>query len=92
MPRLLENLQPGTPVRGANGEIAGEVRAAYGSGKAQMAVYLLVFWTARGEETLIPTDEVMSITEEGVILRSNASTYADLPAFQPSANPLLHKL
>lgn len=92
MPRLLENLQPGTAVLGANGQAIGEVRGVYASGESRGAQYLLVNWTSRGEEALLKVDEVSTITEQGVVLRSNASTYEDLPSFQPSVNPMLHRL
>lgn len=92
MPRLLEDLQGGTAVQAANGEPVGEVRAVYGSGESRGAQYLLVYWSGRGEETLLNADEVSTITDSGVVLRSSGSTYADLPAFDPSVNPLLHRL
>jgi hypothetical protein len=92
MPRLLENLQPGTAVNAANGEQVGEVRAVYGLGESLAAEYLLVYWTQRGEEALLDAEEVSTITNEGVVLRSNGLCYTDLPAFQPSANPMLHRL
>jgi hypothetical protein len=92
MPRLLEDLQPGTAVLAANGEAIGEVRGVYGLGEARAAEYLLVYWNDRAEEALLDAEEVSSITNEGVLLRSSGYTYADLPAFQPSANPMLHKL
>lgn len=91
MPRLLEELPAGTPVRTADGAQAGEVRAVYGVGKAQVAEFILVFWQGRQEEALIPADEVLNIgTDGGVDLR--CKSYEDLAAFDPSANPLLHRL
>lgn len=92
MPRLLEDLQPGTAVYAANGETIGEVRAVYGLGEARAAEYLLVYWKQREEEALLDAEEVSTITNDGVVLRSNGSSYSDLPAFQPSANPMLHRL
>ncbi len=92
MPRLLEDLQPGTAVHGANGDAVGEVRAVYGLGESRAAEYLLIYWTDRGEEALLNADEVGTITPEGVVLRSNGSSYAELPAFTPAANPMLHRL
>jgi hypothetical protein len=92
MPRLLEELQPGTPVRDMNGTVMGEVRAVYGSGDARTAEFLLVYWTARGEEALVPADEAMNVDDGGVALRQSADSYADRPAFNPAANPLLHRL
>lgn len=92
MPRLLEELRPGTPVLDSNGSVVGEVRAVYASGEARGAEFLLVYWTARGEEALVPADEAMNVDDNGVSLRQSAPAYADRPAFNPSANPLLHRL
>lgn len=92
MPRLLEELQPGTPVRDTNGSQIGEIRAVYASGNALGAEFLLVYWTARGEEALVPADEAVSVGDDGVTLRQSADSYADRPAFDPAANPLLHRL
>jgi hypothetical protein len=92
MPRLLEDLHPGTPVRDSNGAQIGEIRAVYGSGGARTAEFLLVYWIARGEEALVPSDEAMQVDDNGVTLRQSAASYDDRPAFNPSANPLLHRL
>ena len=92
MPRLLEDLRPGTPVRDSNEAQIGEIRAVYGSGDARTAEFLLVYWTDRGEEALVPADEAMNIDDSGVTLRQTAIAYADRPAFDPKANPLLHRL
>lgn len=92
MPRLLEDLQAGTPVHGSDGSLAGEIRGVYASGQAQGAEFLLVFWSDRGEEALIGADEVMTIGEDGVSLRSSTGSYRNLPAFDPRHNPLLHRL
>lgn len=92
MPKLLEDLQSGTPVLASSGEPLGEVRAVYGLGESRGAQYLLVFWTGRDEEALLNVDEVERIGDAGVVLRSIGAAYAELPAFQPSANPMLHRL
>jgi hypothetical protein len=92
MPRLLEDLQPGTPVRDNGGTQIGEVRGVYASGDTRSAQYVLVFWTARGEEALVPVDEAMNVTEDGMILRQSAAAYNDRPAFDPAANPLIRRL
>ncbi|HLI94497.1 MAG TPA: hypothetical protein VKT72_00240 [Candidatus Baltobacteraceae bacterium] len=92
MPRLLEELQRGTPVLDSNGSQIGEIRAVYASGDARTAEFLLVYWNARGEEALVPSDEAMQVDDRGVTLRQPAEWYDDRPAFNPSANPLLHKL
>lgn len=92
MPRLLEDLEPGTPVRDSNGTQIGEVRGVYASGDTRSAEYVLVYWTERGEEALIPVDEAMNVSDDGMILRQNGASYADRPAFDPSANPLIRRL
>lgn len=92
MPKLLEELQNGTPVCDNRGSRVGEVRAVYASGEALGVEYVLVYWTARGEEALIPADEVMHVGDDGVTLRLSADSYADRPAFNPKANPLLRPL
>ena len=92
MARMLENLEPGTPVRAADGQPVGEVRGVYTTGDSRMAEYLAIFWTGRGEEALIPTEEVLTIDDEGAVLRSSARAYTDLVAYTPDRNPLLHRL
>lgn len=92
MPRLLEELRPGTPVLDSNGTDVGEVRAVYGSGDARTVEFVLVYWTSRGEEALVPADEAMNVDDHGVTLRQSAASYDERPAFNPSANPLLHRL
>lgn len=92
MPRLLEELEPGTPVRDNNGTQIGEVRGVYAYGETRSAEYVLVFWTERGEEALVPVDEAMNVTDDGMILRQSAGAYADRPAFDPAANPLIRRM
>jgi len=92
MPRLLENIDPGTSVRSADGEVLGDVRGVYSTGDSRVAEYLCVFWNRRGDEALLPTEEVLTIDEEGVVLRSSARVYTDLVAYNPQSNPLLHRL
>jgi hypothetical protein len=92
MPRLLEELEAGTPVRAADGSLVGEVRAVYGSGNSLVAEFLLVYWNKRGEEALVAADEVTRVTDDGVDLARNHSTYEQLAAFDPSVNPILHRL
>jgi hypothetical protein len=92
MPRLLEDLHPGTPVRDSGGSTIGEVRAVYASGESRGAEFLLVYWTARDEEALLPADEAMQVDDRGVTLRQSADAYNDRPAFDPAANPMLHRL
>jgi len=78
-------------VRTADGKHAGEIRAVYASGQARGAEFLLVYWSARGEEALIAADEVLSIADDGGV-ELRCVSYDELPAFEPSANPVLHKL
>jgi hypothetical protein len=92
MPRLLEELQSGTPVRTQDGSQIGEIRAVYGSGTGRVAEFLLVHWSKRGEEALVAADEVTNVTDDGVLLVHSEAAYEQLAAFDPSANPLLHRL
>ena len=92
MPRLLEQLDAGTPVRTSDGELAGEIRGVYASGTGRGAEFLLVYWHATQDETLLGADEVMAIADSGVELRSSWLVYRDLPAFDPKDNALLHRI
>ena len=92
MPRLLEELEPGTPVRDSNGTQIGEVRGVYASGDTRSAQYVMVYWSARAQEALIPVDEATNVNEDGVTLRQPAAAYDDRPAFDPAANPLIRRL
>ena len=92
MPRLLDQLEPGTPVLANDGLRVGDVRAIYGSGDARVVEFLLVHWTERDEDALVGADEVTTVGDDGVTLGKHAASYADLPAFDPSANPVLHRL
>lgn len=92
MAKLLEELDPGTPLRCDGGPIAGEVRAVYSTGESRGAEFISVFWTARGEETLVPAAEVLTIENGIVVLRSSLQAYSDLAAVDPAKNPLLHRL
>lgn len=89
---LLEDVAPGTPVIDRAGESLGEVRAVYGSGEGLIAEFVLVFWTARGEEALVPADDVESVSGGQVTLMGSGASYESLAAFNPSANPQLHRL
>lgn len=92
VPRLLDQIEPGTPVMAHDGVRVGDVRAIYGSGDARVVEFLLVHWDKRGEEALIAADEVTAVGDGGVMLGKSASFYEDLPAFDPAANPVLKKL
>ncbi len=92
MARLLEDVVPGTPVVDRQGTAVGEIRAVYASGAGRGAEFLLVFWTARGEETLVAADEAADVTENSVVLMGSGYIYETLPAFDPQKNPALHRL
>lgn len=91
MPRLLENLAHGTPVLSATEGKLGEVRGVFAIGETRVPECLLVYWSDTLEETLLDADEVISITDEGVMLRSARKIYEVLPAYDPQ-NPLLKRL
>jgi hypothetical protein len=88
----LEDLKPGTPVLTTDGTTVGEIRAVYGSGNARVAEFLQVHWNKRGEDALVAADEVTNVTDDGVVLARSEASYEQLAAFDPSANPLLHRL
>jgi|GEM_PF-1646998 len=90
--KLLEDLEPGTPVRTCDGEPAGEIRGVYASGETRDAAFLLVYWNERSGEALVGADEVMRIGDDGVELRSSMLVYRELAAFDPSHNALLHRI
>ena len=92
MARLLEEVPPGTPVRDRDGAVLGEVRGVYGSGEGRLAEFLLIYWSGRDVEGLLPTDDVAAVSDTGVELIGSAAAYEKLAAFDPSANPALHRL
>lgn len=92
MPRLLENLTPGTPVVTVSEGNVGEVRGVFASGETRVPQYLLIYWHDTTEETLLDANEVLSITDDGVMLRSARKMYEVLPAFDPQGTPLLRRL
>lgn len=92
MPRLLENLPHGTPVLSATEGVLGEVRGVFALGETRVPECLLVFWNDSKEETLLDADEVLSITDDGIMLRSAREMYRVLPAYDPQTNPLLKRL
>jgi hypothetical protein len=91
MPRLLENLAHGTPVLSATEGKLGEVRGVFAIGETRVPECLLVYWLDTHEETLLDADEVITITDDGVMLRSARKIYEVLPAYDPQ-NPLLKRL
>ena len=92
MPRLLENLEHGTPVVSASEGKVGEVRGVFAIGETRVPQCLLVYWTDTREETLLDANEVLTISDDGVVLRSIRKMYEILPAYDPKSSPLLHRL
>ncbi len=92
MARLLENLEHGTPLLSATEGKLGEVRGVFAIGETRVPECLLVYWDDTAEETLLDADEVMTISEDGVMLRSARKMYEVLPAYDPQSNPLLKRL
>lgn len=92
MPRLLENLPYGTAVLSSTEGALGEVRGVFAIGETRVPESLLVFWNDSKEETLLDANEVLSISDEGVMLRSARETYRVLPGYDPQTNPLLKRL
>ena len=91
MPRLLENVEHGTPVLSATEGILGEVRGVFAIAQTRVPECLLVYWHDTKEETLLDADEVLSLSEDGVMLRGARKMYEVLPAYDPQ-NPLLTRL
>lgn len=91
MPRLLENLERGTPVRSATEGTVGEVRGVFAIAQTRVPECLLIYWHDTKEETLLDADEVLSLNDDGVMLRSARKMYEVLPAYDPE-NPLLTRL
>lgn len=92
MPRLLENLEHGTPVVTATEGKVGEVRGVFAIGETRIAQSLLIYWNDTKEETLLDTNEVLTISDDGVVLRGMRKMYEVLPAYDPQSSPLLHRL
>jgi len=92
MPRLLENLADGTPVLNSTEGVLGEVRGVFAIGETRVPECLLIFWNDTKEETLLDADEVLSISDDGVLLRSARELYKVLPGYDPQTNPLLKRL
>lgn len=92
MAKMLEDLEPGTPVYLGDVRV-GYVRAVYAEGAARLAESLLVAWTARSAELLIPTRDVAAIEEKGVILMGDdPREYAEIPEFNEANYPTIRKI
>ncbi|GAC1504433.1 MAG: hypothetical protein NVS1B14_10250 [Vulcanimicrobiaceae bacterium] len=91
MRKRLEELDPGTPVL-VGDTVVGEVRGVYATGEAALAEYLDVFWTARDSDVLVPTSEVLSIEENGILLQGPLLSYDELPKFTMQSHPTVRRL
>jgi hypothetical protein len=92
MALLLEDIEPGTPVY-LNDDLVGSVRGVYAEGAARLAEYLLVAWTDRNVEVLVPTKEVASLEAKGVILMGeDPEAYRVIPPFNEANYPTIRRL
>jgi hypothetical protein len=90
--RLLEDIDAGTPVF-LGDELVGTVRAVYAEGDARLAEYLCVDWTARATLVLIPTNDVESLDDRGVVLMGDdPRAYDVMPAFDEASHPTIRKI
>ena len=92
MAKLLEELEPGTPVYLADRRV-GTVRAVYAEGAARLAEYLRMEWTERNTDILVPTKDVLSIEDRGIVLMGDDErAYADIPDFDEASYPTIRKI
>ena len=92
MARLLEDIEPGTPVL-LGIERIGEVRGVYAEGSARLAEYIAIWWASRSAVLLVPTKDVASLDETGVTLMGDdARTYAEIPTFDEARYPTIRKI
>jgi hypothetical protein len=92
MARLLEDIEPGTPVY-LNDLQVGTVSGVYAQGAARLAEYVLIAWTERDDEVLVATKEVASLEAKGVILMGeDPQGYVELPPFVEANYPAIRRL
>jgi hypothetical protein len=92
MSRRLETLAPGTPVFCGEQRV-GSVEGVYTEGESRLPEYLGVTWDSRGFTILIPTNDVESLEERGVVLQSvDPVVYETIARFDPSHSPTIKKL
>jgi hypothetical protein len=92
MARLLEEIDPGTPVY-LNELRIGAVRGVFAEGNARLAEYLLVEWSERGENVLVPTKEIATLEAKGVVLMGeDPQAYVAIPAFSEANYPTIRRL
>lgn len=92
MSRRLETLAPGTPVFCGETRV-GSVEGVYTEGDSRLPEYLAVQWETRGFPILVPTHDVESLEERGVILQSaDPVVYETIAKFEPDRYPTIKKL
>ncbi len=92
MARILESLEPGTPVF-AGETCVGSVRAVFAEGDARSAELLVVLWDATGDEVAVPTTEVQDVSSRGVeLMRREADQYTDLAPFDAERFPTMKRI
>jgi hypothetical protein len=92
MAKRLEDLQPGTPVWTGEQRL-GEVRDVYAEGDSRLPEYLAVQLDSRKAEILIPTRDVATLQDRGVVLvHSDPSQYDAVVTFVRHEMPFLRKL
>jgi hypothetical protein len=92
MAKRLEDLQPGTPVWSGEQRI-GEVHDVYAEGDSRLPEYLSVHLAKRPAEILIPTRDVATLADRGVVLvSSDPSQYDAVVTFVRDEMPFLRKL
>jgi len=89
---MLKDLRPGTPVHATDRANAAEIRGIFASGEGRSVQYVLVYWNDTAEETLLDAKEILSIEDTGAQLCGEREAYRKMPAFDPSANPLVRRL
>ncbi len=92
MAKKLEDLEPGDPICCEDGPKAGEVRGIYTKGASRVPEFLGVRWHGGRDEFLVSTDQVLRIEGNMAVLSGSQASYDDLVAFDPAADPLLHRL
>lgn len=92
MPRILENLSPGTAVYCGETRV-GAVLAVYAEGDTRSAALIVVAWDGRSVPVSLPATEVQSVEDRGLLLMAtDPHTYASLVEFDESRYPTVHKL
>jgi len=71
---------------------SGEVRGVFSTGDSRLPEYLAILWEGEPEEVLLPTDDVLGIEEDAVVLLGSRTAYKDLVAYDSLVNPLLRRL